>query len=754
MRSLLPLLLAGLVLSPLAAPAQETPPRATDARDCPVPPEAEPGWWSAPERYAWRQVCAGEVADMRFATTADGTRGEDDGAGCRAFTPDEEDPTQLAEPDAWPATRDLSPRFLRQIAARAPFAEAPAMPAVRIRCARVTGPLSFRDEDVPQTLWLDNSRLAAGLGLGDARFGNDLSLSGSHLPDPLYATGLSVSGEWFLQDAFAQRIQALGAKIGGQVSADGSTFTGPFIADGMEVGDSLFLTNMPSVAEVGLLGAKIDGNVEAIGSTLTGPFIADGMEVGGSLFLQDMPSVAEVRLFGAKIGQSVEADGATILGPFIADGMEVGDSLFLQDMPSVAEVRLFGAKIGGQVSADGSTFTGPFIADGMEVGDSLFLTNMPSVAEVGLLGAKIGGEVSASGSTFTGRFAADGVEVGGGLFLRDMPSVAAVRLLGAKIGANVEADGSTFTGPVIADGMEVGGLLFLRNLEGARDLGLPGIRVGHDVQFPGSAVAGAVDLTGAEIGGALELWQNTVEVEWQEGAALILRNASAGALQARMPESWQVAGTGEAIPYDLQGFAYDRLGGNTSGADHDLARSNDAGALVDWLQAERPPGTADVTAYGPQPYRQLTGVLRAQGAEAQADRVDFARLMHRRATRFGGAVTRWDTMVAAFRWGVDTLALVFVGFGVYPGVALGWFAALVAAGWAVARRSPELAGHGAGKAFFYSLENALPLIDLTGDFADIRHAGAPRIAAFFHAQKVLGFVLATVLVGALTLLGG
>ena len=578
MRSLVPLLLACLALAPLAATAQETLPRATDASDCPVPPEAEPEWWSAPERYAWRQVCAGEIADMRFATEADGTRGADDGAGCRAFTPDPDDPTQLLEPDAWPATRDLSPRFLRQIAARAPFTEAPAMRAVRIYCADVTGPLSFRDEDVPQTLWLLNSRLDAGLDLRDARVGGDLAFNGSLLPDLLDATGTQIVGDWFLQDVHARRIRALVAKIGGDVSATGATFTGLFTAD--------------------------------------------RMEVGGSLFLQDMPSVAEV------------------------------------DLP--------GAKIGGVVSAERSTFTGPFDADRMEVG----------------------------------------------------------------------------------------GDLFLRDMGGAQDMLLAGIRVRQDLQLHGSTITGAVNLTGAQIGGALELWQGGDEVAWQEGAALVLRNASAGALQARMPESWRVAGSGEAIRYDLQGFSYDRLGGNSSGADHDLARANDAEALVDWLQAERPPGMAAVTAYGPQPYRQLAEVLRAQGAEAQADRVDFARLMHRRATRFGDAVTTWDTMVAAFRWAVDTAALVFVGFGVYPGVALGWFAALVATGWAVARRSPDLAGQGTGKAFFYSLENALPLIDLTGDFADIRHAGAPRIAGFFHFQKVAGFVLATVLVGALTLLGG
>ena len=54
---------------------------------------------------------------------------------------------------------------------------------------------------------------------------------------------------------------------------------------------------------------------------------------------------------------------------------------------------------------------------------------------------------------------------------------------------------------------------------------------------------------------------------------------------------------------------------------------------------------------------------------------------------------------------------------------------------------------------WYSLDNALPLIQTTERFRNVEH-GRPWLDHFFQFQKVFGFVLATVLVAALALLGG
>ena len=58
---------------------------------------------------------------------------------------------------------------------------------------------------------------------------------------------------------------------------------------------------------------------------------------------------------------------------------------------------------------------------------------------------------------------------------------------------------------------------------------------------------------------------------------------------------------------------------------------------------------------------------------------------------------------------------------------------------------------GGGWVLWYSLENALPLIETIERFKGVEH-GRPWLDHFFRFQKVSGFVLATVVAGALTLL--
>lgn len=92
-----------------------------------------------------------------------------------------------------------------------------------------------------------------------------------------------------------------------------------------------------------------------------------------------------------------------------------------------------------------------------------------------------------------------------------------------------------------------------------------------------------------------------------------------------------------------------------------------------------------------------------------------------------------------------------MGYGVYPFQALYWFILLVVLGGLLAQRSEQRSLRG-WTGLWYSLENALPLIDTTDRFKGVKHDRA-WLTHFFHFQKAFGFVLATILVAALTLLG-
>ncbi|TRD19773.1 hypothetical protein [Palleronia caenipelagi] len=208
--------------------------------------------------------------------------------------------------------------------------------------------------------------------------------------------------------------------------------------------------------------------------------------------------------------------------------------------------------------------------------------------------------------------------------------------------------------------------------------------------------------------------------------------------------AWEIREGDETrpLPVDLANFTYDRLGGYGTDLGSDITRI-DAAPLIAWVEQSVPAGHSPGEGYVPQPYMQLATTLRDIGAESAADAVDYARLSHRMKTRERPS-----------DWLVDLASKVFVGFGVYPERALYWFAALVLAGWGLARWSPDLRARGIWARFFYSLENAMPLIALSQGFESYDHSPNRWVANFYHFQKIAGFILATVLVGALTLLGG
>lgn len=223
-----------------------------------------------------------------------------------------------------------------------------------------------------------------------------------------------------------------------------------------------------------------------------------------------------------------------------------------------------------------------------------------------------------------------------------------------------------------------------------------------------------------------------------------------------LPDSWTLDDEAHSpLPRDLSGFRYDQLGGITSGAQYDLAQI-DPDILIDWVNASGFPG---MTGYRPQPYGALEDALRNMGAQAAATEVAYARLKHRANTRVSA---NWRTDFVT--WVGQNLIVVWdrflqftVGFGVYPYYAFFWFLGLVIAGSFLARPCPQLCKDSAKKAtwgdsIFYSLENAIPLMEPSSDYARVKHDNY-LIRMFFNFQKVGGFVLATVLIGALTLGG-
>ena len=681
------------------------------------------------ETWAWNErICLGQWADMRNAPDGSGY-----GEECQ--------PAEIEKKgEAVPTYRELRPEFLELLLIHEPWASAPRHPRVTILCALVRGNIDLDDHEIAPTFRFHQGKIDGAVSLVGAKLRRSLSLQGSTVTGKLDADRLVVGGSLHLRDGgtFAD-IDLLGAKITGSASFNGSTVTGKLDADRLVVGGSLHLHGGGTFADIDLLGAKITGSASFNGSTVTGKLDADRLVVGGSLHLRGGGTFADIDLLGAKITSSASFNGSTVTGKLNADRLVVGGSLHLRDGGTFADIDLLGAKITGSASFNGSTVTGKLNADRLVVGGSLHLHGGGTFADIDLLGAKITGSASFNGSTVTGKLNADRLVVGGSLHLHGGGTFADIDLLGAKITGSASFNGSTVTGKLNADRLVVGGSLHLRDGGTFADIDLLGARIEGDVQLSGADFGGQFDLTGAAIGGEFHLSSGRHEHSptWQNGSSLILRNAKADVLQARV-DSWNMSGGDGLLPTDLTGFTFNRLGGlDTSGG----ASMGDESAdwLISWIEAQRDHGDY----YDPQPYTQLAQVLEAAGATDKGKAIRYAKFEHKHDH---------DTSMTAVRRLLLKLEQYFVGYGVYLFRALYWFIGFVLLGGLLAQCSKQPSVRSL-MGLWYSLENALPLIETNERFKNVEH-GRPWLDHFFHLQKAFGFVLATVLVAALTLLSG
>lgn len=658
---------------------------------------ALPEWATPAEQLVWGEICNTGQADVAV------------------WTPDACAQSGATAEDMAPWA--LSRQFMTLILTDPAFVAARPSVGVALGCAFIPV-LDLRERRLAGPLRIQASTLDF-VGLSDARIDGSLSFDGSHIRREIGGFRMRVDGPLRLIEARVDgpaRFQD--AAISGFANLGGAQVTGTLDFERAEIGKSLFLRNGAEFADVNLSTAKVAKELDASDAAFAGTLFAQELEVGGTLRLSNSRFEDQVSLTNARIGGTLNAQGAAFAARLSAFNIDVGGSMYLRRGASFDEVNLLGAQIAGTLETDGSRFTGRLRAQRIQIGGALTLRRGAHFADIDISSAHVGGSVDASGAAFDGLFRADQLSTPNNVFLR----------------------GSTFAG----------------------DVNLVGVDVDGHLQLQGSRFEGLVNVTEADVGSLL-LWrfQRAAEnatpggdVVWGPQAALLLRNARTGSLQARMvgaEDNWH-RDDGSRLPTDLNGFSYAQLGGFSAGAEVDLARV-DTPPLIDWVAQSVAPGMERDDGYRPQPYRALETALTNMGADAAARQVAFARLKHRSATRLTAKLwsspLRWTGQVLTR--GFDRVLQFTVGFGVYPARAFYWFFALVIAGAVIARKAGQFKRASRMDCFWYSLENAIPLIEPSEDHK-VSHA-EPWVRSFFHFQKVFGFLLASVLIGSLTLGG-
>ena len=146
--------------------------------------------------------------------------------------------------------------------------------------------------------------------------------------------------------------------------------------------------------------------------------------------------------------------------------------------------------------------------------------------------------------------------------------------------------------------------------------------------------------------------------------------------------------------------------------------------------------------YDPGPYEQLARILRREGMSAKADQITYAKFERRSDIPPEG--TLWSERHIGWN-----LSKWVVGYGVYPSRAGWWFLGLVVFGFFLGYVSRDVGRFSIVRRFWFSVANALPLVTFDFGKDHIDH-GSDVITSLYHVQKLLGFLVATYLIGALT----
>ena len=254
--------------------------------------------WSIPERWVWRQVCIGEVADfnVHFA----------------------EEPGPV-ESSRWTANRKLSASFLETIALHEPFRGAQTRMGIQIIGAWFPEPLDLSGGELLHNIVLVRSRIDGGLNLVETKSAGSIVLDQSSFDDVVDLTAVSIDS----------------------VFARGTKFRDLRLAystiDGV-----LDLSASDNAGLVWMVGAHIRGNVSFAGAGVLNRVLMDGATIEGAIDFGSTDSIAgqsleipresefaDLRMTGATIAETVSLEGAKVTGKLDLDSAKIG-GLFIR----------------------------------------------------------------------------------------------------------------------------------------------------------------------------------------------------------------------------------------------------------------------------------------------------------------------------------------------------------------------------------------------------------------------------------------
>ncbi|WP_267593055.1 hypothetical protein [Carbonactinospora thermoautotrophica] len=517
-----------------------------------------PRGWTGPERRLWAAARAGTWLDL------------DDRFG----SPEPE--------EAW-GRRTIRAEALRTVLTAGVGPESERR--VRLRGARITGPLELRGVTCATTLILQHCLLTDPVDLTGAEL-PEVAFLGCRVPElrlgwlttagsvrvyrtevagPLYMTEARIGRRLTLAESRAGLVTAIGVSVGGDLDAR-DLVAGPVELTGARVEGRVRLGGAvvgDGGCAVRLAGANCAGDLEGAGLRAAGLVDLRTATVGGRVVLDRAELAGTGRAEPREPAGRAEKEWP---GPeaLLAEGLSARGDFSLRDARVRGEVRLTSAQVGGSLILSRASLENPdgwaLQADRSVIGSGFFARHgFHARGALVLRDARIDGPVILSGGRIEapdGRaFNASGINTTGGFFARDAFSCTGeLRLSSAQIGGPLdlatarlscgnsgnalEATGAAVEGDIRAAGLTATGTVDLSTIRVSGHLRMTSARL-RDAATPGSgslllaaaAVTGSVELGEIDVDGHLDLREAEIADRVRLGGAR-LRGAGGRSLRA------------------------------------------------------------------------------------------------------------------------------------------------------------------------------------------------------------------------------
>ncbi len=562
-----------------------------------------------------------------------------------------------------------------------------------------------------------NSKFESGVILTWARVSNDLVMGGSSFATGIVAHNIQIGGHLYVDQKSVVQGGVLDLRSGaiqGNLYLSDSTFEGVVLAR-TRIGAGLVLDKVVlRGGPLEIAEAEIKGSIGMAGATIDAEISGHGLEIGGNISLSGAKFKKLVTLYASNLRGSVDMANSTFEAGVMLYRNNIAGDLVLRGSSFGAGIQANSIQIGGRLVAQGNTAVS---------GGTLELTS-----------STIRGNIEFMNSTFEG-IVLERSRIGGSFFLDEVTiPIGGLDMLGAQLNGDVQMFG-TSAFQVNGENISVEGNVFLDRAEFGTPPNFGYSQIKGVFELNGSKLPGLI-LDATVIGSELRIGRDSPPT-WGEGASLLLNNARANVLSdLQDSQENNKCAIGNAWPraLELQGFIYERLGGNGSSR-----------RQVCWYRG----WLARDLHFSHQPYRQLATVLRSQGEPGRANAV-----LH--ASRDRELEDAWREG-KYFQAGGLMLLKGTIGYGIGSAAfrVLYWVAGFTILGAIVLWFSADARKKGAIWCLAASLNQLVPLVQLNKEFTDyFNDPQRTRLAgwqlAYFACHAIVGYLLGSFVIVALT----